>query len=365
MNIIFRTDASLQIGTGHVVRCLTLADTLRTTGAHCYFVCREHEGNLIAQIQQRNFLVSVLPVDTNGCIFDDAVNEKSSSHEAWLGVTWVEDVAQTKSVINGNEIDWIIIDHYALDVRWEKELRPLCKKLMIIDDLADRRHVCDLLLDQNIGRTVDDYRGLVPDDCIILAGPQYALIREEFWKLRYKEKNVNKSNINLLVFFGGIDSENYTGWAIDLLNGLELANICVDVVVGEKNLNIDQIKSACEDYGYTCHVQTNRMAEIMHRSDLYIGAGGGAILERIMMKLPSVTIAVADNQIEFLKIFSQMGASVYLGSGKLLSDTIFKQAILLALSEVNTLAKNCEVLCEEFFSDRAQLLQKLSIKQLE
>ena len=363
MNIFFRTDSSTQIGTGHVARCLTLAELFQKNGANCRFICREHEGNLIEQIQQCNFLVSVLPAGVNKNISCTTANNRSSDYKSWLGVDWETDAELTKSIIKNNAVDWLIVDHYALDAAWEKELQSFCTKLMVIDDLADRKHDCDILLDQNLGRTKCDYKELVPDACTILAGPRYALIRDEFWRLQDKEKNYNKSHLNVLIFYGGIDAANYTGWTIELLNDIGLSNMHVEVVVGAQNSNIKQINSACENYGYTCHVQTDHMAEIMHRSDLYIGAGGGAILERIMMKLPSVTIAVAENQIEPLKYFSQTGASIYLAADESFSDEGFKQAILQALIDIKALTKNCEVLCEEFFSDRVHWLQKLLIKQ--
>ena len=230
---------------------------------------------------------------------------------------------------------------------------------MVIDDLADRKHDCDLQLDQNLGRALTDYSGLVPEDCSVFSGPSNALLREEFWKLRYKKKNSNKSNLNILIFFGGMDLDDYTGRTVRLLHSIGLVN--VEVVIGRNNINQKTIKSVCNDFNYNCHVETNKMEKIMHKSDMYIGAGGCTILERIIMRLPSVTIALAENQVEPLKYLAQTGACIYLGDRKMLSDKKLKQAILKALNEINTLTTNCEALCEEYFSERPQWLQKLFI----
>ena len=148
MNIVFRTDASLQIGIGHVMRCLTLADALRTAGAKCHFICRKYPGNLTSLILQSGFTVSVLPFATNASIANDMTVAGQSNYAAWLGADWSQDAAQTKASIGTMAVDLLIADNYAIDMRWEKTLRPLCRKLVVIDDLANRQHDCDILLER-------------------------------------------------------------------------------------------------------------------------------------------------------------------------------------------------------------------------
>lgn len=355
-NIVIRTDASLKIGTGHVMRCLTLASELKNLGAKVDFICRAHDGNLIERIQQDGYVVHSLAIDP---LFQES--QSSLYHADWLGATQNEDAKLCKSILDKLNADWVIVDHYSIDIKWEKEIRTSTKRIMVIDDLADRKHDCDLLLDQNLGRIPSDYSFLVPDNCSIFLGPSNALIREEFWNLRYKKKNINKLKPNILIFFGGTDIHDYTGRSILLLHSIGLTN--VDVVIGRNNINQEKIKSVCNEMKYNCHVETNQMERLMHKSDMYIGAGGCTILERIIMRLPSVTIAVAKNQIDSLNFFAQKGACIYLGNGEMLSDTTFKESILRALNEINTLTNNCEALCEEYFSERPQWLRKLSINQ--
>jgi len=158
MHIVFRTDASVQIGTGHVMRCLTLADALRDTGAKCIFICRLHKGNLVDLIHQRGHTSMTLATRTA----PSADAQDTLPHEVWLGSDWASDAAETAQCLGLLCVDWLIVDHYALDERWETILRPYCKRLMVIDDLADRTHDCDLLLDQNLGRTLEDYQPHLP-----------------------------------------------------------------------------------------------------------------------------------------------------------------------------------------------------------
>ena len=158
LTVIFRTDASLEIGTGHVMRCLTLALGLMEKGASVSFLCREHDGNLIKLIRSHGFVVHVLPLLSHGD--DTKKNSLDPAHAAWLGCDWRVDVEHCKAIVN-DPVDWIIVDHYALDYRWENAMRDKCEKMMCIDDLADRVHDCDLLIDQSFGRSPSDYLNLV------------------------------------------------------------------------------------------------------------------------------------------------------------------------------------------------------------
>jgi len=348
------------------MRCLTLAENLRDGGALCRFICRNHDGNMIDEIRERGFEVNVLPLNSKNLAL--AASRSSNArleHSHWLGADWVLDASQTKTAIDAIPLDWLIVDHYAIDRRWERQLRPLYRKLMVIDDLADRPHDCDLLLDQNIGRKAEDYNNLVNDACTILAGPSYALIRNEFWQSRHTGEIHNKNVKNLLVFFGGVDIENYTGRTLNILSEKEFSGLNVDVVIGARHLFGEKIKSTCKKLNFQCHVQTPNMAELMQKADLYIGAGGGAILERIMMKLPSVATAVADNQVEALKYLGNTGSSIYLGPGHLLKDNFFKQEILRAMNTIELLTKNGNALCKEYFSEQVQWSERLSIKPFE
>ncbi len=302
MRIAFRTDASLQIGTGHVMRCLTLADALKTAGAQCHFICREHPGNLIAHIRQRGFTVSVLPAATKAFITDELAAKAQSNYAAWLGADWATDAEQTKVGVGATAVDWLIVDHYALDARWEQTLRSLCPKLMVIDDLADRPHRCNLLLDQNLGRQSQDYAGLAPTHCQVLTGPHYALLRPEFAALRtysLQRRQAQPALRQLLITMGGVDQSNATGQVLQALKTCALPADCrITVIMGLTAPWLQNVRELAAQMPWPTEVvvNVNDMARRMADSDLAIGAAGSTSWERCCLGLPTLMVVLAENQ---------------------------------------------------------------------
>lgn len=287
--IAFRTDANSEIGTGHFMRCLTLANELKKHGAEIGFVSRGMPAYLVQMLQEQNIDLYELPnVDTEDA--DDL------PHSKWLKTSQLQDALQTIELLGKSKLDWLVVDHYAIDQRWERPLRNFANKIMVIDDLADRQHDCDLLLDQNFYRDMHTrYVGKVPNHCELLLGPTYALLREEFREIRSSVKPRTGEVKNVLVFFGGVDTDNYTTEAIKALMKLNWAGH-VNVVVGQNHPNIKNIQDLCKSSRFECHIQTTKMASLMAQADLAIGAGGSSIWERFCMGLPSVCISTADNQ---------------------------------------------------------------------
>src|SRR5690606_16519294 len=280
MKVVFRADASLEIGSGHVMRCLTLAEALKAIGAECHFVCREHPGHLNDHIRQRGFPVTSLPVtDYN------PVGDPVPVHAPWLGCDWQTDSQQTSDILASIHPDWLVVDHYALDYRWEASLKNFYSRLLVIDDLADRHHDCDLLLDQNLGREAQDYFGLVPDNCALLIGPQYALLRPEFSELRdYSlSRRTQPALRQLLITMGGIDKDNVTGKVLTALQSSPLPEDCkILVILGATAPWLDQVRSLAEQMPWHTEVRVNvgNMAQCMADSDLAIGAAGSTSWER-------------------------------------------------------------------------------------
>ena len=211
----------------------------------------------------------------------------------------------------------LIVDSYALDEQWERMLRPYCKEIMVIDDLSNRRHECDILLDQNFYLNKDvRYVGLVPEHCKMLLGPEHALLREEFYEakkhLRKRDGNIK----NILVFYGGSDLTNETEKAIKALVQLhdEGYNFTADVITGVSNSRREKIKNLCSKYQFLrYYCQISNMAEFMNKADLMLGAGGSTTWERLYMELPALVTAVAENQIQGCRDCSQAGIIEYLG----------------------------------------------------
>ena len=330
-SLIIRADASVQIGTGHVMRCLTLADELRGRGAEAIFICREFDGNLCDYIEEKEYVVHRLPVSN----VQEQNIESSLKHAAWLGADWQTDARQLEEIIKGLNTapDWLVVDHYALDERWERYLRPYCKNIMVIDDLADRPHDCDLLLDQNFYENLERrYDGLVPPQCKKLLGPKYALLRPEFREAR---KNLRKRDGHvkrIMVFFGGSDPTNETTKALEAVRMLNRPDIVVDVVVGAFNSHrkvIERITSDLPDCN--CHFKVEDMAALMAGADLAVGSGGTTVWERCMLGLPSLVTTVAENQERIISDMAKSGYLLFLGQPEMVSVDFLYHALETAL----------------------------------
>jgi UDP-2,4-diacetamido-2,4,6-trideoxy-beta-L-altropyranose hydrolase len=300
------------------MRCLTLADALLECGLACRFVCREHPGNLIGLIRQRGHEVQALPAQpaSNSSFVDDG----APVHAAWLGASWDQDAEQTKLGIGATTVDWLIVDHYALDARWEQALRSSCRNLMAIDDLADRSHDCDVLLDQNLGRNAADYESLVSPKCVLLIGPSYALLKPEFSKLRAQSlaRRRQPDLKNLLITMGGVDKDNITGKVLDGLRNCRLPPDCrITVVMGAQAPAHENVRHRATTMPWLTEVLLNvqDMAALMAESDLAIGAAGSTSWERCCLGLPSLIVVLAENQQPIAAALDTLGAVVSLGSG--------------------------------------------------
>lgn len=303
MKIAFRVDASMQIGTGHVMRCLTLADALANDDTTIHFISRFLPNSLEKMLLDRGFGVSILPVA------EESIEEFPLAHSDWLGVAQAVDAKATLELVQNQEYDWLIVDHYALDISWERILRPAVKKVMVIDDLADREHDCDILLDQNLYADQEiRYKNKVSSQCKTLIGPRYALLRNEFAEFRKKVKPRQGKVARILVFFGGVDANDLTTKTVLALSQITGHKFFADVVIGDQHPNKEGIETLCQRLGYACHVQTNRMAELMANADFSIGAGGGAVWERACLMLPALSIPIAQHQVKQLVDVALTGA---------------------------------------------------------
>jgi len=320
--IAFRTDASLLMGSGHVMRCLTLADALKAQGAQCHFISRAHPGHLLELIRQRGFAFTVLPAELLAppaaniqAVGDSA---KEPDHASWLSSDWQTDAEESRAILAKLQPDWLVVDHYALDQRWETALRPHCKKLMVIDDLADRPHQCDLLLDQNLGRQPQDYANLVPAQCKVLTGPQYALLRPEFAALRAYSLQRRQQPVlkQVLITMGGVDQPNATGQVLQALKGCTLPQDCrISVVMGLQAPWLQQGRAQAQAMPWPTEVLVNisDMAQRMADSDLAIGAAGSTSWERCCLGLPTLLVVLADNQWPGAKALDAAQAACLIG----------------------------------------------------
>lgn len=342
MRVAFRADASVQIGSGHVMRCLSLADELRARGAETYFVGRALPGNLGALIRERGHHAALLPPPAPLAPPAASVEEEGDAapaHAEWLAVPWSQDAAETARALQAaGDFDWLVVDHYAVDARWENSLRRTGRSTLVIDDLADRPHDCDLLLDVNLQEPEGRYAGLVPAWCQQLLGPQYALLRPQFVAARPGPARRDGRVARLLVFFGGSDHDNLTGLALTTLAELGRDDLAVDVVLGASNPRRRELEALCSALaGVTCHFSVADMAALMAAADLAIGAAGVTTWERACLGLPALVVTIAANQRPTAACAARRGILTWLGDAREVTATTLAAALRAALAAPATL----------------------------
>lgn len=309
MKAAFRVDASFKLGSGHVMRCLALACALRDEGAACRFVCRELPGHLGARIMGEGFELALLAGDGE------------ADHLDWRG-----DADATIDVLGGR-VDVLIVDHYDLDARWEQVLQSHAGKLVAIDDLADRPHAVQMLIDQNAGRRAEHYDRLVPAGCRVLAGPRYAMLREEFRQRREisLEHRRNAPLCKIVVSMGGADPSDATLHALEGLGRAELPDDCLVVVVlGAQATSGARVRAQARRSPWPSAIlhDVKDLASPLATCDLAIGAAGVSALERCCLGLPSLLVVLADNQRAGAQALVEHGAAIILGGPEEIADAI-------------------------------------------
>ncbi|MGZ9586253.1 UDP-2,4-diacetamido-2,4,6-trideoxy-beta-L-altropyranose hydrolase [Paenibacillus marinisediminis] len=281
-HILFRVDASYKIGTGHVMRCLVLAEELLKKGCKVTFISCNMPLTLINKLE--NMKIQVIELS-----FDNHDSQFNMEEDASKTVKYIECCQPTADIL--------VIDHYMVDERWEKKVRPYIETIAVIDDLANRRHECDWLLDQNYVKNMSvRYEGLVPSTCRLFLGPAYGLFRNEFHHQRRHVK-VRTRVERVLVSFGGTDPTNETLRIIELLEEELLPSCIYNIVVGSLNPYKEVIKKKSSQlHNVNYYEDVTNMAELIVQADLCIGAAGISLWERSVLGLPSIIIVVADNQ---------------------------------------------------------------------
>ena len=326
MKVAIRADAWPTMGSGHIMRCLCLADALRVRGARVTSLCRSLPPHLANAITAGGHSLRTLPLLTT----DDAPQNN------WPEDRQTKDAHATCEALEGFVPDWLVVDHYGLGREWENVLRPVVRRLMVIDDLA-RPHNCDLLLDINLqAQPQTRYEGRVPTTTQLLLGPHFALLRPEFRAARKKMHPRTGAVQRLLVFMGGMDAGNATGTVLQAIALTAQRGLALDIVIGTSHPAREAVTVFCAAWPLAkCHVQTDQMAALLARCDLAIGAGGGATWERCCLGVPTLALALADNQ------RTQLGALAAAGLAYVPNDPLPEAARLsshlLALLDNNSL----------------------------
>jgi len=335
--IIFRCDASHnRIGLGHLMRCLSLARVLKRSDTDIHFICNQQSKEFENLIINEGFKVSFICGDYHGLIL---TNISNSSLEFWEC-----DSEKSLSIIKKNQPSWLIVDHYELDARWESIMKPHCDNIMVIDDMANREHNCDVLLDQNLVANMHErYNGLIPNNCIKFFGPKYALLHDQYSKYHSKSNTRTLPIKRIFAYFGAADA----GCMEKFINAYLMLNrndIFVDIVIHKNNDFKDDILKKIRDKDYIkAYSEQDTLVNLILKADLAVGSGGVSSLERCCLGLPSLVVSLAENQIESVKELHRRNTIVWVGHKDEVSVNSLYRCIKSALenNELEQMSKMC------------------------
>jgi len=345
VNIVIRVDSSISIGSGHVMRCLALAAEMTLCDHSVVFICADFRGHLATLIKKQGCQVVLLPRKQEDVSADHMGN--------WLGCKWEIDVEQCRQALNDVEkIDWLIVDHYAIDARWECAMAPCCESILVIDDLANRPHQCDLLLDQTLNRRAFDYSPWLKNkNTEMLLGSQFSLLRPEFSAQRGRALAARSQRCRvskILLTMGGMDLDNISEMVLDALALVTEPSWRVTVVLGSGAPHYQSIQEKITQYNFEVELLTSidNMAHLMAEADLAIGAAGTTSWERCSLGLPTILIQTADNQRLVAKELSSQGAVIFIGEGKQLKSKIILEALAYAENNLSALSSATSSICD-------------------
>ncbi|MBE0351603.1 UDP-2,4-diacetamido-2,4,6-trideoxy-beta-L-altropyranose hydrolase [Pseudoalteromonas lipolytica] len=326
MKIIARLDANSTIGAGHLIRVLTLLNQLVKQSDYypsdvliISYSLSDSFKNLITHHGFRYHMIN-------------QVNNWSMDYDA-----------QTTAELIGDDsiADLVIVDHYELDKRWEQKLTTYCHQLIVIDDLANREHHCNTLIDQTLGRKKDDYSDLVPPYCKLLLGATYIILRPEFQPLRITAKQTRSNNIkNILIAFGATDpqdnSSKVVAWLAQFLKTNPQINFHCTIMITSASPHLNNIKQICKMSPWLSYtIDEKNVAELLLKTDLAIGASGSASWERCCLGIPTIAFQTADNQKMVLAELDKAGAIANLKKLTEQSQDEFNQCLSRLIDDTN------------------------------
>lgn len=323
IEVLIRADAGMGIGFGHLTRCLAIGRHLIGRGASVTVATRAATPGITCRLNEVGAKVIRLPAsETNG----------SADAPVWTSEAQRADAADVALRSPAEGWDALIVDHYQLDSAWESEMAPLTNRLIAIDDLANRPHRVDVLVDQNWYGINDHqrYEGLVDDDTVLLLGPRYAMLHHAYADARERREPVSTPPLSVMVSFGGTDVGQQTSKAVAELTKHE--DVRTDVVLGTELVLTDRMRELGNHPRVRLHVALPNLVRQLSEVDLVIGAGGTATWERLCMGVPAIVTTVSENQSGVTKALHEAGMTRWLGTADEVTDADYSRAVAVALS---------------------------------
>lgn len=304
--IYIRCDASTKIGTGHFSRCRTIARLLKARGYYITFVCRDHEDSVHLLLNDGEFKIITLPRRNSLSLHD------STQYSSWLGCTQDEDFADFEYSILSNQLPppvLVLLDHYSLDVVWELHLTRVfpSAKILVIDDLANRQHICNWLLDSSraLAHLDSSYNNLTPSSCSLLLGPRYSLLSGDYMTSR--NKAVVRTQVNrIFIFFGGVDTANMCCRLLTILSSEDYSHLCIDICLSAAAPFVNDVRKLVDSHSkWSLHLSLPTLSPLLLKADFAIGSSGVHSWERACLGLPALAFSVASNQDNLLHSLEQ------------------------------------------------------------
>jgi UDP-2,4-diacetamido-2,4,6-trideoxy-beta-L-altropyranose hydrolase len=225
-------------------------------------------------------------------------------------VDWRRDAKETRVAL-GSAPDWLILDHYAFDARWEEAVCPAGTRLLVLDDLADRPHSCDLLLDQSLGREESEYTGLIPQKATCLFGAQYVLLRPEFSRFRQAnlKRRTRRNAQEILIAMGGTDPLRIVPEILTVIAHLRSAlGLRAVVMISSRAPHLDELRGHVARASFPCRLEidSENVAALMTASDVAIAASGMIAYELACLGVPMLLLPVSNIQ---FKVAVELAAS--------------------------------------------------------
>ena len=291
--LLIRADANQQMGTGHVMRCLALAQAWQDAGGCATFVMTSKAPKLEARLKLEGMQL---------VFFQMEAGSKGDAYRTVELARW----------IGG---DWLVVDGYHFDTNYQRIIKEADLHLMLIDDNGHAEHYfADMLLNQNLHANEALYVNREPYTRLLL-GTRYVLLRKEFLKWREYRREIPNKAKKILVTMGGGDPNNVTTKVINALKKLDISDLAVKIIIGPSNPHIESLQNALLLAPCSVRIIQNveNMAELMAWADMAISAGGTTSLEIAFTGLPNLVIATAGNQRPVAEQLQEVGAAEYLG----------------------------------------------------
>lgn len=322
-----RVDGNIEIGVGHVLRCLTLAEKLVDFGIHSVFYTRNISPNLYRKISKKFKTVRLTRLDNSFKPVDE--------HSKWLGTSQSNDAHEFIDITSNLDIKFIIVDHYGLNEEWEFIVSARHQRLIVLDDLANRSHTCDILIDQSIGLKGNEYEELVSENCVTLLGPSYSLLNKNF---ELQTKAFVGKKYSLLINFGGADKDNYTLHVAKLLEGSSLPSaLTIKIVVGKDYPFFNELGTfvECSRFRIKLTRDSQNMAREIAECKFSIGAGGVSLLERSSLGVPSILYSIADNQLHICEEYARQNLGSFIKKESYYDVEVLASAVCELLEDAN------------------------------